>query len=110
MENFIAIGISYHYRSTFEDEDTGQFNQVADMGDPRFSSDTALVADHWTRREGLFGVLYGHVDSYSTLFADMHVELLRISEQEMEDANPGTAYTNGNWSLHETVFQELFED
>ena len=110
FSDFVSVGISYHYRASFENENTVQFTQAANLSDARFDSETALTADHWTRREGLFGVLYGHVDAYSTLYADMHVELLSISEQQMEDANPGTGYTNGSWALHETVFQSLFED
>ncbi|MEM6506978.1 MAG: prepilin-type N-terminal cleavage/methylation domain-containing protein [Planctomycetota bacterium] len=109
MGSLGVVGISYHYRASFRDETTGQHNLAADLADPRFDAGTALVADHWTRREGLFGVLYGHGDSYNTLFADMHVELLPISEQALDDVNP-TPYSNSSWAAQETIWRDLFEN
>jgi len=103
------VGISYHYRASFENKQTGKFNQAANLSDARHNSETALAADHWTRREGLFGVLYGHGDSYSTLFFDTHVELLRFSESEMESANP-SGWTHDKWAVQDSIFQSLFED
>lgn len=50
-------------------------------------------------------MLYGHGDSYSTLFADMHVHLQRHSEQAMGTANWGTS-----WVAQETVWMSLFEN
>lgn len=109
---YFVIGISYHYRASFGNN----ANEPADLGDARFNSDTAINADHWTRRQGLFGPLYGHEnDSYSTLFADMHVELLSISEDVMEAVN-GKPYNNGgtiggvnNWAAQEVIWQRQFE-
>ena len=111
--NGFLIGISYHYRASFRSETNLSFSQFfnapADLSDvSRFNSDTALLADHWTRREGLLGVLYGHEDTYGTLYADMHAEIRAISVAEMESANPGA--TNGAWAVQENVWQSLFED
>lgn len=102
------IGISYHYRGSFENTAGGSPYRPADLGDATFNSDTALAADQWVRREALLGVAYGHGDSYSTLFADMHVELQTHTEQAMDDANT-TNFTNGNWVVQEQVWQNLFE-
>ena len=77
-------------------------------------TDTALAADHWTRRRGstisgLLGGLWGHRnDTYSTLFADMHVELQAISESVMEDVNAQPS-TNGAWAKQEVIWQRQFE-
>lgn len=109
MGGIQAVGISYHYRASFKNETTGVFNQAARLDDARVNSDTAMAADHWTRREGLFGVLYGHVDTYSTLYLDGHVELLRISEQEMQAANPGWR-THDKWALQDSIWASLFVD
>jgi prepilin-type N-terminal cleavage/methylation domain-containing protein len=108
-ENFGAnsvrfIGISYHYRGSFRNPAGNSAFRPADLGDAEFNSDTALVADHWIQREGLFGVLYGHGDSYTTMFADAHVELQRISEQELNAAITGTS-----WITQESVWTSLFE-
>ncbi|MGB1124965.1 MAG: prepilin-type N-terminal cleavage/methylation domain-containing protein [Phycisphaeraceae bacterium] len=107
---YFVIGISYHYRASFGDAN----NEPADLGDARFNSDTALAADHWTRRSGsklsgLFGPLWGHRnDSYSTLFADMHVELQTISESVMENVN-GKPGTNHMWAQQEVIWERQFE-
>lgn len=103
------IGISYHYRGTFPGSSGGATYRPADLGDPKFNSDTAIAADQWVRREGLMGVLYGHGSSYSTLFADTHVELLSISEAEMDSVNPAPL-TNSNWAIQEVIWNNLFED
>ena len=106
---FFVIGISYHYRATFGDN----ANEPLDLSRKDANSDTALNADHWTRRLGR-GTQYllsqwGHEDdSYSTLYADMHVELQSISDQVMEDVNsPGG--TNHNWAAQEVIWQRQFE-
>ena len=107
---YFVIGISYHYRASFGDRSNGP----ADPGDARFNSDTALAADHWTRRRGstisgLLGGLWGHRnDSYSTLFADMHVELQAISESVMESVN-GHPGTNHMWAQQEVIWERQFE-
>ena len=105
---YFVIGISYHYRASFGDN----ANEPLGLDSIQANSDTALNADHWTRRQGLFGPLYGHEnDSYNTLFADGHVELLGISEEVMEAVN-GKPYNNGggnNWAAQEVIWERQFE-
>jgi len=101
---YFVIGISYHYRASFGDN----ANEPLDTGGIQATSDTALNADHWTRRQELFGVAYGHGDSYNTLFADGHVELLSISEEVMEAVN-GTPRNNDSWAEQEVIWQRQFE-
>ena len=113
MAGFFVVGISYHYRASFGDD----ANEPANLSDARFNSDTAIIADHWTRREpgGTHGVLYGHGDSYNTAYIDGHVELLAISEAVMEDVN-GYPFNNGGfpggrnaWAEQEVIWERQFE-
>lgn len=110
MTGLFVIGISYHYRASFGDN----ADEPADLSDARFNSDTAMIADHWTRREpgGTQGVLYGHGDSYNTAYIDGHVELLAISEAVMEDVN-GQPFNNGGdaakWAEQEVIWERQFE-
>jgi prepilin-type N-terminal cleavage/methylation domain-containing protein/prepilin-type processing-associated H-X9-DG protein len=103
-----VVMISYHYRANFEDPATGMMWSPADLGDAEINSDTALNADHWVRREGLFGVLYGHQDKYNTLYADGHVDTLNITEKDM-DTVMGTARTNDNWAAQAVGWETLFD-
>ena len=105
MNNYVGVGISYHYRATFGEN----ANEAVSQDDPRFDSDTAINADHWTRREGLLGVLYGHVNFYNTMYATLHVETLPINEYEMDEANLFAGFTNQNWLLQETIWEDLFQ-
>ncbi|MBI1369594.1 MAG: prepilin-type N-terminal cleavage/methylation domain-containing protein [Planctomycetes bacterium] len=96
-------GISYHYRATFGK--TG--NQPARLTDPDAGM-TALVADHWVRREALYGVDYGHVDGYETLYLDGHVSWIGIKPETMEMLEPVGATTNDNWAFQEIIWKDWF--
>ncbi|MCM8539973.1 MAG: prepilin-type N-terminal cleavage/methylation domain-containing protein, partial [Lentisphaeraceae bacterium] len=52
----VHVGIGYHYRSTFG----AGTNEMASMSKNSQPADTAINADHWTRREALMGTAYGH--------------------------------------------------
>lgn len=110
MAGFFVVGISYHYRATFGDN----ANEPANLSDARFNSDTAIIADHWTRRQpsGSLGVIYGHGDSYNTSYIDGHVELLAISEDVIESVN-GLPFNNGGdaakWAEQEVIWERQFE-
>lgn len=99
-----VVGISYHYRATFGENR----NEPLDTGSLDATSETALNADHWTRRQALYGPEYGHGDTYTTLFADGHVELLEITEEVMDTVNGG-GISNGNWRRQETIWERQFE-
>ena len=94
------IGISYHYRSTFNG------NQPLSLknNDPS----EPLVADQFVRREVLYGEKYGHKGSYSTLYLDMSAKLLYDRDDYMSGTQPGL--TNGSWALQETIWQNFFTD
>ena len=97
------IGISYHYRSTFNG------NQPA-KSDFYNTSETAILADMWTRREALLGQKYGHYDAYATLYLDGHGTLIYDTNGNyMRAKNPGTAYTHQSWAFQETVWQDFFD-
>ena len=110
-----VVMISYHFRATFDSpHQPGKNNPVKDMkpanlNDANISSDTPINADHWTRREGLFGFTYGHGEEYQTLYADMHVNLVRIPESEF-DRMLGTGLSNGAWTKMHLAWDELFVD
>ena len=110
-----VVMISYHYRATFDPPHRpGEVVKTADMkpanlNDANINSDTPLNADHWTRREDLFGFAYGHGEEYQTLYADMHVNLMRIPKSEF-DRTLGGGYSNGSWEKQHLVWDELFTD
>ena len=104
-----VVMISYHYRASFLNEANGKNELPADLGDREITSDTPISADHWTRREGLLGYLYGHQEQYSTLYADMHVDVVNISESTF-NSFLGTNLSNGNWTLQHQAWETLFTD
>ena len=108
-ERLRVVMISYHYRASFLDPDTGRRWNPADLGDREINSDTALVADHWTRREGLLGYLYGHQQFYSTLYGDGHVDVMQIREETF-DGFLGLGLSNGSWDLQDLAWRTLFVD
>ena len=97
------VGISYHYRSTFG----SGTNEPALMSNAQ-PGDTAINADHWTRREALFGTAYGHKDAYITLYLDGHAIIKKDPRANyMQAKNSGS--THHNWGFQETVWQEFFD-
>ena len=96
--------IAYHYRSTFG----GSTNGVASL---TMNSGVALAADHWTRREVLYGPAYGHVDGYETLFLDGHAAWVGISAEKMDQLEPAAAgITNGSWAFQELIVWQPYFD
>ncbi|MBI1367221.1 MAG: prepilin-type N-terminal cleavage/methylation domain-containing protein [Planctomycetes bacterium] len=94
-------GISYHYRATFGNSVRESANLL--MTHP---AATPIVADHWVRREALYGVDYGHVDGYETLFLDGHVSWIGIPAAAMEQLEPVGFQTNGNWAFQEIIWKD----
>ncbi|MFN3166729.1 MAG: hypothetical protein ACE37H_06655 [Phycisphaeraceae bacterium] len=107
--------ISYHYRATFDyPHEPGENVAVGDMKPADLSksgigSDTPINADHWTRREQWFGVAYGHGEVYQTLYADMHVEVSQITQDQLQD-ELGRGYSNGSWGKQHLAWDKLFVD
>ena len=96
-------GIAYHYRSTFgASANTPPSLRQSGRGNP------AIVADHWTRREGLLGVIYGHVEGYMVLHMDGHTNWVAIDPKEMDSVQP-TPLTNGSWGWQELFWQDWFD-
>ena len=94
--------ISYHYRSSFgnqanEPPSTYMRNPAA----------TAIVADHFTRREVLYGPEYGHGKEYNALYMDGHAETTRDGVGYMNQVN--THYSHGNWALQEQIWRAFFD-
>ncbi len=110
-----VVMISYHYRASFgnpyEPGQTINVSQMrpANLSAPGFSSDTPLNADHWTRREDLFGYRYGHGEEYQTLYADFHVETQIIQRSDF-DRELGTGLTNGAWTIQHKAWDSLFNN
>ena len=100
------VGISYHYRSTMG----ASSNTQPVTKDESAPSDRAINADHWTRREVLYGRDYGHFDAYATLYMDGHA-LLKYDKNAtyMQAKSPGTNHTNRDWGMQEGVWQEFFD-
>ena len=94
--------ISYHYRSTFGD---GR-NEPPHLLRSR-AAVSAIVADHFTRREVLYGEVYGHGTYYNALYLDGHAQGLVDSHRYMAAVN--THYSHGNWSLQETIWRVFFD-
>lgn len=99
------IGISYHYRSTFGTTT----NQMANLMTAAQPSETALNADHWTRREALFGPTYGHKDAYITLYLDGSAMIRHDSREQYMTAKQSGSATHQNWGFQETIWQEFFD-
>lgn len=97
-------GISYHYRSTF-----GAAANEPPSITRHGAGNPAIVADHWTRREGLLGVIYGHVEGYTVLHMDGHTKWADISPETMDDVQP-TPLTNGSWGWQELFWQDWFDN
>ena len=99
------VGISYHYRSSFgTNSDQAARLMLYD------AAATAINADHWTRREKLFGQDYGHFDAYGTLYLDGHVKMIHDNKASYMNAKqPGTTYTHGNWAFQESVWKDFFD-
>ena len=99
------ITISYHYRGTFG----------PGMNEPphllRHSSPvtSAIVADHFTRREVLYGEDYGHGAYYNALYIDGHARGLSDHHGYMAATNPVGYRTQHMPGIQETVWRNFFE-
>ena len=99
-------GISYHYRSTFGPSS----NQPPNLLKTISPNSTALSADHWVRREVLYGKDYGHYDAYATLYMDGSASLVHDSKASFMSAkNPTTKLTNGSWVFQEGIWKDFFD-
>ncbi len=99
------IGISYHYRSTFGPGN----NEFANLMKETNPSSIAVNADHWTRRETLFGTAYGHKDAYITLYLDGSAFTKHDPRGKYMTAKQPSAMTHGNWSFQEALWQDFFD-
>lgn len=98
-------GISYHYRSSFgPDSDRPPSASLQ-------SGDNAIMADHFSRREVLYGREFGHRDGYNALFLDGSAAWRDDPNSTyMDEMQPPAGYiTNGNWALQELIWQQFFE-
>ena len=102
-------GISYHYRSSFG----ASSNRPASLS--RDGGGAALTADHFSRREVLYGRTYGHGGGYNTMFLSGSVAWLDDpGNVYMDTMQPGPDYsfgqhTNGAWALQDIIWQQFFE-
>lgn len=99
------VGIGYHYRSTFG----SGLNEMASMSLNTQPGDTAINADHWTRREELLGAVYGHKDAYISLYLDGHAVIKRDPKANYMMAKQPSTKTNRDWAFQETVWLEFFD-
>ena len=95
--------ISYHYRSTYGDA-ANQPPRPSAIAKPAGS---AFLADHWTRREALYGVDYGHRIGYTSIYLDGHTSFVRDRSGYMQSVNVG--YTHQAWAFQETVWRAFFD-
>ncbi|MCM8540711.1 MAG: type II secretion system GspH family protein [Lentisphaeraceae bacterium] len=99
------IGIAYHYRSTFG---AGK-DEFANFMKETNPSGTTINADHWTKREALFGTTYGHKDAYITLYLDGSAVILHDKKQKYMPAKQSGGKTHHNWTYQETIWEEFFD-
>ncbi|MCM8527656.1 MAG: DUF1559 domain-containing protein [Lentisphaeraceae bacterium] len=99
------VGSSYHYRGTFGVDAKESANMLE-----YDAASTAINADHWTRREALMGLTYGHKDAYVTLYLDGHSKI-RIDKNSnyMMGKQPEGTMTNDSWFAQESIWQEFFD-
>jgi hypothetical protein len=97
--------ISYHYRSTFGPLS----NQPAKAS--LTPSSSAIVADHWVRREVLYGRDYGHGNGYSTLYLDSSARWTPDQDSAYMLANQPLSggRTNDSWVYQESIWQDFFD-
>jgi prepilin-type N-terminal cleavage/methylation domain-containing protein/prepilin-type processing-associated H-X9-DG protein len=97
-------GFSYHYRSSIGDS----YNESPHLR-MQAAAETAITADHWVRREVLYGVEYGHFWGYNVLYLDGHVDWIPDPTQHVVVSQP--TRSNGNWKLQEDrVWRPFFDD
>jgi len=109
------MGLSYAYRGSLGPSLNEAPNPYA------HKQRTAVLADHFVRREVLYGKAYGHPDSYNCLYLDGSAakfedpnhywmeSLQPHSDSIGEEAHRCNANTNGRWFLIERIFRDLFE-
>ncbi len=95
--------ISYHYRSTYGDS-ANLPPRPSSISKPAVS---AFLADHWTRREALYGVDYGHRIGYTTMYLDGHTTFVPDKTGYMASVNVGL--THGSWAFQETIWRAFFD-
>lgn len=95
--------ISYHYRSTYGDS----VNLPPRPSSVSKPADSAFLADHWTRREALYGVDYGHKIGYNAIFLDGHTSFTLDQTGYMQSVNIG--YTHQAWAFQETIWRAFFD-
>jgi prepilin-type N-terminal cleavage/methylation domain-containing protein/prepilin-type processing-associated H-X9-DG protein len=103
------IGISYHYRSTFDDNVEVNYDDAPTLllDEPE---SLAVSADHWTYRYVDLGQEYGHKDGFQTLYLDGHVNWLRNGLQVAGANFAQGGNTNGSWDWQEvSVWRVLFD-
>lgn len=110
------VGISYAYRTTLGPKYDQHVNPKFD--DPT----TTVITDHFARREVLYGLAYGHPDSYGALYLDNSAKnvqdsghIYMFTKQPHFDKPKGAPphacnkYTNGAWALMEDIYENFFE-
>jgi len=101
------IGISYAYRSSFGEN----FNEQPSLLKSDNPSESAINADHFAKREVIYGREYGHFDAYATLYLDGHAKLLKdTGGKHMLTKNSGVVINNNSWEWHEINLWRPFFD
>jgi prepilin-type N-terminal cleavage/methylation domain-containing protein len=98
-------GISYHYRSSLG----STVNRPPSV--KRDGGDTPIIADHFVRREVLYGRDYGHGDGYNAVMLGGGVRWFDdpggAYMNQMQPAGGGI--TNGQWAYQEVIWEQFFE-
>ena len=96
-------GFSYHYRSSFG----GGFNEAPHLR-MQGAAERALTADHFVRREVVYGFEYGHRWGHNVLYLDGHVDWVPDPNLYLVSSQP--VRNNGNWRhQEETVWRPVFD-
>lgn len=113
------VGMSYAYRGTMGPTFREPPNPKKD------EPTTAVLADHFSRREVLWGEAFGHPNSYNTLYLDGSTKRkedpghfwMKNRQPHSHDLDPQEIhscgqYTNGagTWPIVERIFQDFFEN
>ena len=96
-------GFSFHYRSSFGDTYNRAPTLRIQAPDTR-----ALTADHFVRREVVYGYEYGHTWGYNVLYLDNHVDWVADPNLYLVSSQP--VQNNGNWRYQEdTIWRPFFD-
>jgi len=98
-------GISYHYRSSFGPASNRPPSAKYQSGN------TPIIADHFVRREVLYGRDYGHRDGYNAMALAGGVRWVVDNGGEyMNTMQPAAGgITNGQWAFQELIWKQFFE-